>query len=213
MITMSAVRADFTKQGWSRQKGTLDDVRRAASLDGLRGAISRSGSNERVLVPHDESRAPKHSLSAKYGLREQPLHSDGAHLRLPPDVVVLHSAQPTSTSTVVWAPSYEASNSLPVAARHGVFTVRGNGDSFLASMRDRDGLRFDPVVMSPGDAFARETVEYLIQARPRAYVHEWDEPDLLLFIDNRKALHARNEALDPITRSLSRLSYRWGDAS
>jgi hypothetical protein len=213
MVTMSAVRADFRKQGWSRQRGSLDDVRRAASLDGLRGAASRSGSNERVLVPHDELRAPRNSLSAKYGLGEQPLHSDGAHLRLPPDVVVLHAAQPTLTSTVVWAPSYEAPNVLPVVAWHGVFTVRGNGDTFLASVWDRDGLRFDPVVMSPGDAFARETVEYLTQARPRAHVHEWDEPDLLLFIDNRRALHARDEVLDPSTRSLSRLSYQWGEAS
>lgn len=211
MISMAAVRSDLESQGWSRQKGTLEDVRREASLDGLLSAARGLRSNERVLMPYEAAKAPRRSLSAVYGLGEQPLHSDGAHLRLPPDVVVLHSAAPTPTSTVVWTPAPRSDVALFTVVREGIFTVRGNGESFLAVACDRDRFRFDPVVMSPGDAFARETVAYLEAARLRAYVHLWDEPDLLLFIDNRRALHARNEVLDPDTRNITRIVYQWGE--
>lgn len=211
MVSMAAVRSDLESQGWSRQKGTLEDLRRAASEDGLLSAARGTSSNERVLVPYEAAKAPRRSLSAVYGLGEQPLHSDGAHLRVPPDVVVLHSAVPTPTSTVVWTPALHGDDALPASARDGIFTVRGNGESFLAVARDRRGLRFDPVVMSPGDAFARETVAYLDAVRTRSEVHLWDEPDLLLFIDNRRALHARDEVLDAETRSISRIVYHWGE--
>jgi len=213
MVSMATVRSDLESQGWSRQEGTLEDLRRAASLDGLLSAARGTSSNERVLVPFEAAKAPRRSLSAVYGLGKQPLHSDGAHLRVPPDVVVLHSAAPTPTSTVVWTPAPRGDNALPAAARDGIFTVRGNGESFLAVARDRHGLRFDPVVMSPADAFARETIAYVDAARPRAEVHLWDEPDLLLFIDNRRALHARNEVLDAETRSISRIVYQWSEES
>ena len=210
MINMETVRSDLKSQGWSRQSGTLESLRLAASFEGLLRPAHGTSSNERVLVPYETEKAPRRSLSAVYGLGKQPLHSDGAHLRVPPDVVVLHSSAPTPTSTVVWTPAPRGDDALPAAARDGVFTVRGNGESFLAVVRDRDGLRFDPVVMSPGDAFARETVAYLEAARARSEVHLWDEPDLLLFIDNRKSLHARNEVLDAETRSISRIVYQWG---
>lgn len=208
---MATVRSDLELKGWSRQNGTLDDVRLAVSLDGRLRAARAMSSDARVLVPYEADKAPRRSLSAVYGLGEQPLHSDGAHLRVVPDVVLLHSAAPTPTSTVIWTPKPRGADALPAAAANGVFTVRGNGESFLATARDRNGLRFDPVVMSPGDAFARETIAYLDAARPRSEVHLWDEPDLLLFIDNRRALHARDEVLDAETRRISRIVYQWSE--
>lgn len=209
MVDMRAVRSDLSEKGWSRQKATLDEVRRAAILDGLRGA-GRAGSNERVLVPYESAKAPRRSLSAVYGLGKQPLHTDGAHLRALPDVIVLHSVTPSTTPTVIWTPSRRGENAIPSAARQGVFTVRGSGESFLASAFDESGLRFDPVVMSPGDAFARQTAEYFEDARSRAHVHEWDEPDTALFIANRKALHARDDVSDAGTRTIARIAYTWG---
>jgi hypothetical protein len=211
MLSIAAVRSELESKGWSRQSGTLEELRRAASLDGLISASNGTSSNERVLVPYDTAKAPRLSLSAVYGLGKQPLHSDGAHLREQPDVIVLHSAMPTPTSTVVWTPHYRGADALPAAASVGIFTVRGNGESFLATARNQAGLRFDPVVMSPGDWYARETVEYLDAARARATTHLWDEPDLLLFIDNRRSLHARDEVLDPDTRSITRVVYKWGE--
>lgn len=208
MLNLKTVHSELDEQGWSRQNGSVAElqglIRRSGSFQALYGAAGQ----ERVLVPYEAEKAPPRSLSAVYGLGAQPLHSDGAHLRNPPDIVVLHSALPTPTATIVWKAMRQGQDALPVAAANGVFTVRGNGESFLALSRTPERLRFDPVVMSPGDAYARQTVEYFAAARIRAHVHEWDEADLLLFIDNRRALHARNEATDAETRRVTRLAYR-----
>jgi hypothetical protein len=172
MVSMAAVRSDLESTGWSRQSGTLEEARREARIHGLLSAAGGLRLNERVLVPYEATKAPRHSLSAVYGLGEQPLHSDGAHHRLPPDVVVLHSAAPTPTSTVIWTPSY-SDVVLYRVAREGIFTVRGNEESFLAVAHDTKGLRFDPVVMSPGDAFARETAAYFEAARSLLMCGRW----------------------------------------
>ena len=47
-----------------------------------------------VLRPAEASAAHPRSLSAPYGLGQQPLHTDGAHLPDPPDIVVLISSHP-----------------------------------------------------------------------------------------------------------------------
>ena len=211
MFTMAEVRSDLESQGWSRQVGTLSALQIAVVVDGALTAVRGARNNQTRLVPYETAKAPRNSMSAVYGLGAQPLHSDGAHLRVPPDVVVLHSPTVTPTSTVVWTPPRRGRAQLDSSSRHGIFTVRGNGESFLAVANDRGKLRFDPVVMSPGDAYARETAAYFERARATAEVHEWDEPNLLLFIDNRKALHAREEVLDPETRSISRVAYQWGE--
>lgn len=209
MLNMKTMRSDLVSQGWSRQKGTLEDLRLAASFEGLLRANGGKPTNERRLVPYETEKAPRHSLSAVYGLGAQPLHSDGAHLHVPPDVVVLHSAEPSPTATVIWAPTARGADALPAAARAGVFAVRGNRESFLAAVQDSGGIRFDPVVMSPGDSFARETMVYLEAARSRATVHRWDESNVLLFINNRRALHAREEVVDAATRTITRVVYQW----
>jgi hypothetical protein len=206
MIDMATVRSDLESLAWSRQIGTIEEVRRAISLD---GAYEFVRARERVLKPYETAKAPQRSLSAVYGLENQPLHSDGAHLLLPPDVVVLHSELPTPTSTVLWKPELRGGEALPAAARDGIFTVRGNGESFLAVASDHRGLRFDPVVMSPGDAFARETLAFFKDVRSNGHVHSWNEPNVVLFINNRRALHARDKVLDPDTRSVTRIAYRW----
>ena len=213
MIDMMDVWSDLDGQGWSRQIGTVDEMRRAASRDGMLRAFQGGAAETRILVPYTKDSAPRYSLSAVYGLGDQPLHSDGAHLPTPPDVVILHSSQPTPTSTMVWTPTRRSPDQLPSGARTGVFTVRGNSESFLASAASDEGLRFDPVVMSPCDAMASETVAYLGQARARAHEFLWDEPNLLLIVNNRQALHARNEVLDPDSRSITRLVLTRGRVS
>lgn len=211
MFDMADVRSDLRSLGWSRQSGTLDELREAVRSDSFLVAVRGPRPGETVLVPHETSNAPKRSMSAVYGLGEQPLHSDGAHLRVPPDVIVLHSAEPTPTPTVIWTPPWRDAG-RSIYSQHGIFTVRGNGESFLAVANDAGKLRFDPVVMSPGDAFARKTVDYFEEARCDAHTHLWDEPNLLLFVDNRRALHARGEVVDPDSRSVSRIAYQWGEA-
>ncbi|OJX70203.1 MAG: hypothetical protein BGO95_04190 [Micrococcales bacterium 73-13] len=91
--------------------------------------------------------------------------------------------------------------------REGVFVVRGNGFSFLASAYSGRRFRFDPVTMSPGDQMARQAVAWFQEQRDMAVIHQWDQEEQLLFIDNRQALHAREAVVtDSETRVLGRLS-------
>ena len=153
--------------------------------------------------------APAMSLSAHFGLDAQPLHTDGAHLRHPPEVIALHSTTPNRTPTLLWSPTERGMTPwLPEFAQVGVFTVRNGRDSFLASAAEGAHVRFDPVCMSPADDSARQTVAYFAALEPVSV--EWDRPDMFLLFDNRKCLHARAavEAGDE-ERQLERRTYRW----
>ncbi|PRY69504.1 hypothetical protein B0I08_102179 [Glaciihabitans tibetensis] len=206
--TLEVILREVSQSGWATTSGTIEEVSRAASLSGLRSAILSGGKHHRVLVPHTTTEAPPRSLSAVYGLEAQPLHTDGAHLPEPPDLVILHSDSVSATPTVVWCWKGRRAPWIPGHVDQGVFTVRGSRGSYLASARDVGRLRFDPVCMSPGDPQAKLTVKFFADERQRAHVHEWNEPNTLLFIDNRQSLHARNAVVeDPSTRAISRLTY------
>ena len=66
--------------------------------------------------------------------------------------------------------------------------------------------------MSPADGFAKEAVYYFESQREEAHVHEWSSPGLLLFIDNRNSLHAREAVLtqaEESTRRVDRLAFNF----
>jgi len=148
-------------------------------------------------------------MSAQYGVNAQPLHTDGAHLRVPPDVVVLAAAEPNNTATILWsATSGGISDWHPEFAQFGIFTVRNGRDSFLAPAAEGARMRVDPVCMSPADGYARQAEEYF-QALP-TISHQWSSPDTLLVINNRLCLHARGAiAAGDEDRTLERLTFRW----
>lgn len=123
-----------------------------------------------------------------------------------PDVIILHAPNPTSTATSVWRLGHD----YPTSLRSGVFTVRGNGGSFLAHALAGRRLRFDPVSMSPADQLAKEAKSFFELARDRAHTHRWDTGEALLFVDNRTALHGRDAVHDPDdakARVLKRAAY------
>lgn len=124
-----------------------------------------------------------------------------------PDVVVLTAEAANTTPTLVW----KLPPNIPSAVYHGVFTVRTTERSFLALAYNKERLRYDPGCMVPADHLAGEVEAYFEAARAQAYVHNWSVPNELLFIDNRRALHARNAIMsdvDRATRVLHRLVYR-----
>jgi hypothetical protein len=203
MLDLKAIQSDLDRQGWATATGSMTDVRRSLALTSLAVAVERGRGQSRTLRPYTKDQAPPRSLSATVGLGEQPLHSDGAHLVSPPEVIVLASEAPSETATVV---SHFDWSSLPNAVRDGIFTVRGNGISFLSVAWSVEGVRYDPGCMVPSDYLARETRDFFVAARANATVHEWDTPNKLLFIDNRRTLHARNAVSDPDTRTIERLA-------
>ena len=209
LLDFPTLRAQMSRHGWAAAKGTLDDVRFAAIMDGYSETAMTTRRKRTVLRPYEAEKAPPRSLSAIYGMGAQPLHTDGAHLPSPPDVVVLYSSAPTPTSTVVWSAVRSGRWTIPDPLRQGVFIVRGNGVSFLSSAYQDGRFRFDPGCMDPGDDYAREAVQFFEAARESAHTHRWEEPDQLLFIDNRTALHARDAITsDAETRNIERLAFR-----
>lgn len=208
-VDLDEVRAGLRARGYAVAHGTIEEVKRAAAIrESL--TLLRSGQEASdKLRPMTREEAPERSLSAIVGLDAQPLHTDGAHLLTPPDLIVLHSATPTPTGTAVWTPFGIAAGRLPDHVRVGVFSVRANGLSFLATAWEPPRLRYDPGCMAPADDQAKETRMFFDEARSLAHVHLWEEPDTLLFIDNRRALHAREAVTDDVdTRQIDRLAFR-----
>lgn len=194
--------------GYAAATGDPKRVEFAFALARIGSQVTQGrGQKVNSLSPLSKERAPAKSLSAVFGLGAQPLHTDGAHLPEPPDIIVLFCETTSSTPTVVWKrPVWP-----PEFVRYGLFTVRGNGASFIAPAFDRTRTRFDPVCMSPADAYATEAVSYFAEQRAEAYVHQWDEPNTMLFIDNRNALHAREAILDEDdakNRKIDRLAFK-----
>ena len=176
---------------------------------GLRVARTQRGKSKQVLRPYTADAAPTHSLSALYGLDAQPLHTDGAHFRVPPDVIVLCATEPNNTPTLVWSNTHQGVTTWhPEFAQQGIFTVRNGRESFLASAASGARLRFDPVCMSPADEYARQTASYL--SGLESIAHEWTQPNMALVIDNRLCLHARAKvAAGDERRQLERLTFSW----
>jgi hypothetical protein len=207
-MDLAMVIAEISKSGSFSTNGTLDQVRRAAVVMGLAERRMKSDGSGNVMRPMESDKAPARSLSAVFGLGRQPLHTDGAHLPDPPDIIVLYAEKPTPTPTSVWFLA-DGGRKLPECVRHGVFTVRGNGRSFLATAYSGERFRVDPVCMSPADQHARQATEYFDAQRDLAKLHEWDSPHQLLFIDNRHALHGREAVVDDVkSRVIERLALR-----
>ena len=166
-----------------------------------------------TLRPTSAQTAKPRSLSATTGLGAQPLHTDGAHFRVPPDIVLLYAEQPSTTPTMLLR------NPLQDSPRHdgtaGVFLVNGGDDRFLATAYDYGhGLRFDPGCMTPQDQRARGITQAIADAEVRAEAHIWSEPNIVLVIDNTRVLHGRaSVATGDEDRALIRIAFNTKGAS
>lgn len=195
-------------QGWVSAKGNLPALQMALASAGVQPTPTQRGRSHGVLRPYTVDEAPPSSMSSVYGLEEQPLHTDGAHLASPPDVIALWSGEPNATPTYVWAAS-STYVTAPAYMRSGIFTVRSKRGSFLASALTGNRLRFDPVCMSPADGLAHRSVEFISSLRAEAVAHDWAEPETVLLIDNRRCLHARGAVEEQDTdRRLERATFR-----
>lgn len=197
-----------TRSGWLSCVGTLESARLAAAELGWSEAPVRRGDvTVSRLRPVKRDDAHPRSLSAIVGLEAQPLHTDGAHLSRPPDIIVLASTQPSRTATRLLD---TANDSAPhEALLHGVFSVSAGPHRFYATASSADGVGYDPGCMNPCDQRARTVADYFAHALDDAHRHEWTVTGgQLLCIDNRRVLHAR-EAVGPADahRELERVAF------
>ncbi|MGW0323950.1 hypothetical protein [Nocardia sp. NPDC003183] len=182
------------KQGWATWVGAIEDLVAASTILAWEEVPNRRGEeNLSELRPVTAQQAPSRSLSAVYGLGAQPLHTDGAHLRQPPDVVILAAPQPNSTPTKLWKPQYPCEE-----FEHGLFTVDAGTDTFLATAYDVEvgRWRYDPGCMRPADERAHTAIQTMNRAFDGSVTFEWSLPNQVLLIDNRAVLHARSEVAD-----------------
>lgn len=175
---------------------------------------SRTGGFEE-LRPTDPELAEKHSLSAIYGRGEQPLHTDGAHLTEPPDIVILAAAEPTPVPTLLWHHQAVAKDAFELEEdlRNGLFAVDDGKEAFLAPAqtgwaRASSRIRFDPGCMTPVDSRARRVSAHFTKTIRTSTTFEWTQQHQVLVIDNRNVLHARAAAADDPDRSMQRLMLR-----
>ncbi|MBN9636572.1 Fe(II)-2OG oxygenase family protein [Metapseudomonas otitidis] len=208
------------RAGWHVVRGDLMEL-----ADGLRQAtecgrepyarIVRARSSDddvQVLRPRTEQQAPARSLSGQFGSGAFPFHTDGAHLDMPPDFVLL-AAKSTGARDVpthllrfpVPHPSLEINEDM----RLGVFRVDAGTNGFYRVGQFADGLsqdcvRFDPGCMSPVDPRSRRLAHAISSSSPD-YSHIWRDPREILIVDNHHVLHARDDASAAQDRELHRL--------
>lgn len=213
MVDVKALAEAAREMGWARTSGSLDDLRRAASRRGWVEASIRKGEPAvGTLKPTSQREAAPRSLSALVGFGEQPLHTDGAHLFRPPDIVVLYSLAPNATPTLVWHAKDLLDSGIRDSLDHGVFRVRSGRTTFLTTVRQPWGLRFDPGCMQAMDGRARRVVAAIRNAAPIAVPLQWQEENSMVVIDNTFTLHARGRvSLEDSSRTLQRVAYLTGE--
>ena len=136
-----------------------------------------------------------------------PLHTDGAHLRRPPDFTLLEAdnAAP-GEDTLLYRLRAE---DLDDDVRHGVFAVVGNGAPFAAHAIDGDRVRFDPGCMRPRDGMAKRAMTRFAHRVGDAVRYQWNRmPGAVLVIDNKWTLHGRGIVGSGTSRELRRLMLR-----
>lgn len=194
--------------------GTLSELRlMAIDLGWAEQPIRRGDGPVTELRPVTSDDAHPRSLSAIVGLGQQPLHTDGAHLVAPPDVVVLASTEPSETGTRLYRLGSQV-RPLAAALTNGLFSIADGGDRFLATALADGRLRFDPGCMTPCDQRARTVAKFFEAAYSEASVHNWSATEgQLLVIDNRRMLQAR-EAHAPLDepRVIQRVAFRTPEA-
>lgn len=200
---LEALLGESSANGWAVGVGSIAQIQReAVRLEWTEVPIRRGGPTITTLRPVDRAEAEPNSLSARYGKEAQPLHTDGAHLPDPPDVVVLACETTSTTPTRLWNhkrwPSY---------LLHGIFLVSSGSDSFFAPAYTYSRLRYDPGCMLPCDARARQAVAFFDEAASSEVEHAWNKPGQLLLIDNRRVMHARASAVDEPQREIQRVSF------
>jgi hypothetical protein len=222
MADLETLATEARRKGWASGSGDVDSIRKQATALGWAEVAPRRGDpTVSVLRPAAPAHAHPNSLSAVYGLGQQPLHTDGAHMQDPPDLLVLICARPTATPTRLWRPDFRQSPpaSTTTALSHGMFLVRNGRDSFYAPALSGSwalpgsSYRYDPGCMTPCDARSREVREYFEQRLSHAVAHEWTASGQVLVVDNRRSLHARSAvANDDLERELTRIAFRTGPA-
>ncbi|WP_417373697.1 TauD/TfdA family dioxygenase [Glutamicibacter protophormiae] len=208
--------------GWAMESWTdvnpCVNIQYLAKLAGWIPVGTRAGEGPvSNLRPVSQSEARAKTMSSVYGLQSQPLHVDGSHMLRPPDIIVLFSAEPSTTPTRIWKPTPNEIDRD--AACHGLFLIGTGRSAFLAPLAETMGkdwkYRYDPVIMKPADDRARAVAKFFDEESNQKSIQiKWKEPNMLLLIHNRRVLHGRGAVADTDhDRTLLRMAFYTGENS
>lgn len=201
MTSLEEIAIEAIRSGWATVRADIRTLLQDAGGLGWKMVPIRRGEPPlRTLRVVGAANAHPRSLSSMVGAGQQPLHTDGAHHKVMPDLVLLAAAEPSSTPTLLCTPGEPTG-----AQRGGVFKVGGARGGFYSGAVDSTGRwRYDPGCMTPMDDDARDAAAELAALADSAVAHHWTEPNRVLVIANRRVLHARAAALDAATRRVHR---------
>ncbi len=125
----------------------------------------------------------------------------------------IHRFVPATTQngtapTLLWRAPGSVFLNLPTYASHGVVLIGRGLETFFDVAADMRRMRYDPGCMTPGDARARQTVQYFTKAAESVVEHRWTDPETILVIDYRIAMHARADATGEPDREIQRNAFR-----
>lgn len=215
-LALNELAAEAAVNGWVTARADLQELRGVARSLGWHEVPARLGDEPASeLYPVPARTAHPRSLSAQYGLGAQPLHTDGAHLPQPPEIVALQAQAPNRTATRLWTAANTTARlgrAVPWSAlRHGVFLVSSGRRRIHAVAASHGQIRYDPGCMTPCDQRARRVATFFEDALNDAHAHTWDSNQEVLLIDNRITLHARAQVSpDDEGRVLRRVAFRFG---
>ncbi len=197
--------------GWAVLGVGVDEV--AAAVQGCATVVPTRAGDAPVgrLRSAPAETVSRPSFSRMFGLGQFPLHTDGAHLRLPPDAVFLEfdrdtGAAPTLVHRLV---SERVEEPMRSALSHGIFEIGFGRSAFLGVIATPGGVRFDPVAMRPRDQLAALATEYLRECLERSKSVPLPGPGTTLVLDNRRTLHGRAPVAAAEPREGRRLMLRW----
>ena len=172
---------------------------------------SRKNSNDLIdtLTIKSKNYANPKSLSALYGDKDFPFHTDGAYLTEPPKYVILRSPkQIRNCPTLICKPTFtiDDRNNL----MKNVWLVNGGRGKFYTSMlEDYDNdyrIRFDLACMRPALADFKSSADIMASVISTSDNQEinWNANQCVIF-NNWKLLHSRADATNSADRILERV--------
>jgi hypothetical protein len=205
--------------GWYLVRGDLISI--AKEVTDTVGSLHivrprKTDDTVQLLRPQSHHQAAARSLSARHGRGAFPFHTDGAHLEMPPDFVLLAAkrvGQQTVPTHLLRFPSPSSSPETSEDMRLGVFRIDTGITRFYATGRYADGasencVRFDPGCMNPVDPRSRRLIRTVTSTAPD-HTHAWSDQGEILIIDNHHVLHSRGDANQAPDRAIYRLLLLW----
>lgn len=202
---------ELEKNFWTTfQVDNLDDL---LSLAKSIGEVIPSRKNSNVLIDtlaiKSKQDANPKSLSALYGDKDFPFHTDGAYLTEPPKYVILRSPkQIRNCPTLICKPKFTKADKKSLAKN--VWLVNGGRGRFYTSLLEENDndyrLRFDLACMRPALSEFKSSADIMASVIASTTNQEvnWNANQCVIF-NNWKLLHSRADAKNSADRILERI--------